>query len=69
MLDKGGKTSLYVSLFGLNSRKDIIQEINNRIIQETQKKTNSNLIKSELFSIKMNIMRQLESDTKDGLVF
>lgn len=36
MLDKMGKKYLYVSLFGLNSRKDIIQEINNRIIQETK---------------------------------
>lgn len=36
MLDKIGKKYLYVSLFGLNSRKDIIQEINNRIIQETK---------------------------------
>lgn len=36
MLDKIGKKYLYVSLFGLNARKDIIQEINNRIIQETR---------------------------------
>lgn len=33
MLDKIGEKYLYVSLFGLNARKDIIQEINNRIIQ------------------------------------